>query len=556
MADSNSKTLRAALYARKSSDDSDKNEENKSVTRQIEHARKFCAQKGWQAIAEFSDDGITGGEEGFKKRAGLKAMLGRLKEFDVIVMSELSRLGRHQVLTSTALHQIEKAGVQVWFYLDGKQCKFDTSIDRFLVSAIAFAGELEREAAGQRSRDALMRKAAKGFSPGGVCYGYDLVPVYGKGVNGERTRTHTDYAINEAQAETIRGIFRAYADGGLGLTTLAKLLNGSPQSGPRAGRLDLAAARRRFFPNGIAPAPKQGKRGTGSWSPSAVREILMRQRYRGIVPFGDIKTMRPDLRIVPEDLWKRVEQRLREVGATYVREDGRLWGRPSSEKYLLSGMGHCSCCGKNIAVLYRSADRMRYYGCSYNYVRHACTNDHRARMDDLDRSVIAAIESQVLTPTAIAYTVEQAAELVQRELKRNPERPKQLEAEARKLRTELERFLALIAEGKPPQSVLVEIKRREQRLEEIDRELKSLTQAPRAIDLKEIRRLCEARLGKFQDLLRGNVPVARQALRKLLPEPLRMAPVTVDGRRTLGFEGRTVLGPLLAPVHISLGSPT
>jgi len=40
------------------------------------------------------------------------------------------------------------------------------------------------------------------------------------------------------------------------------------------------------------------------------------------------------------------------------------------------------------------------------------------------------------------------------------------------------------------------------------------------------------------------LPVARQALRKLLPEPLRITPTTVDGRRTLRFEGVTTLGPL------------
>lgn len=43
----------------------------------------------------------------------------------------------------------------------------------------------------------------------------------------------------------------------------------------------------------------------------------------------------------------------------------------------------------------------------------------------------------------------------------------------------------------------------------------------------------------------GNAPLARQALRKLLPEPLRIVPATVEGQRSLGFAGFTVLGPLL-----------
>ena len=78
--------------------------------------------------------------------------------------------------------------------------------------------------------------------------------------------------------------------------------------------------------------------------------------------------------------------------------------------------------------------------------------------------------------------------------------------------------------------------------------------APRAFDL--VRpvsaqlgrgRMCRERLGRLKDLLLSDVPVARQALRKLLPEPLEIAPVTVDGRLTNEFEGVTTLGPQLDP---------
>ena len=562
--------MRAATYARKSTDDDHQQEENKSVTRQVEHARAFAQSKGWTVAAEheYVDDGITGGEEGFKKRDGLKRMLNHLKDFDVIVMSELSRLGRHQVLTSAALHQIEKAGVQVWFYLTNEQCRFDTAVDRFLVSALGFAAELERERIGQRARDALQRKAAKGYNAGGAVFGYDNVPVYAKGVNGERVRSHTDYMINDEQAGVVRGIFRAYADGH-GHTSIAKALNGNGSDcGPkgkrrRTPRHDLEAVRRRYFGGRTAPSPQRGKRGTGSWAPSAVREILYRVRYTGKVPFGEIATDRQELRIVDAELWERAQQRLREVRATYIRDGGQWWGRPSVEKYLLSGMGRCTGCGKSITVLYSyngttgNRQKVYQYGCSYNHTRGdvVCENDHRARMEWLDGAVIEAIEQQVLQPEAIAYTVEKAAEIIERELKRNPDKPQQLEAEARKLRRELERFLRLIAEGKAPDSVLVEIRRREERLKDLEREQAALVAAPPAWTPAEIRAMCGQRLRRFPELLHGDVPVARQALRKLLPEPLRIRPVTADGRRTLGFEGTTVLGPLFDPTHKGWATP-
>jgi hypothetical protein len=83
----------------------------------------------------------------------------------------------------------------------------------------------------------------------------------------------------------------------------------------------------------------------------------------------------------------------------------------------------------------------------------------------------------------------------------------------------------------------------------------ALQQTPTALDMGEIRALCSERLSRFKQLLSADVPAARQALQKLLPEPLSVTPVTVQGRKTLAFEGTTVLGPLLEPVRKGLASP-
>src|SRR5579859_1680421 len=109
--------------------------------------------------------------------------------------------------------------------------------------------------------------------------------------------------------------------------------------------------------------------------------------------------------------------------------------------------------------------------------------------------------------------------------------------------------------GLPPVSVLLEIRRREERLKEIERELAALRNALPGMDVPEVRKACGERLARFRELLLGDVPVARQALRRLLPEPLRVFPATVEGRRTLRFEGVTTLDPLLEPSHKGMASP-
>lgn len=98
----------AAIYARKSTDQHGVSDDQKSVTRQIEHARGYAPRKGWSVAEEhiYSDDGISGAE--FVKRPGFIRLMSVLKPkppFQILIMSEESRLGREQIKTAYALQQ-------------------------------------------------------------------------------------------------------------------------------------------------------------------------------------------------------------------------------------------------------------------------------------------------------------------------------------------------------------------------------------------------------------------------------------------------------------------
>lgn len=68
----------AAIYARKSTDQSAVADEQKSVTRQVDHARAYAARKGWTVnkAAVFADDGISGAE--FANRPGFLRLMNAL----------------------------------------------------------------------------------------------------------------------------------------------------------------------------------------------------------------------------------------------------------------------------------------------------------------------------------------------------------------------------------------------------------------------------------------------------------------------------------------------
>ena len=73
----------AAVYARKSNDQLGLTDEQKSVTRQVEHARTYAVRKGWTVLDEcvFVDDAVSGAE--FATRPGfVRLRLGRANRRD------------------------------------------------------------------------------------------------------------------------------------------------------------------------------------------------------------------------------------------------------------------------------------------------------------------------------------------------------------------------------------------------------------------------------------------------------------------------------------------
>src|SRR5262245_50201672 len=247
----------AAIYARKSTGQNISDEE-KSVTRQIEHAQSYATRKGWVVAEEhvYQDDGVSGAE--FVKRPGFLRLMNALKPragFQALIMSEESRLGREQIETAYALKRITDAGVRVFFYLEDRERTLDGPMDKVMLSLTTFAAEMERERARLRTHDALMRKAQSGHVTGGVVFGYANRPV----LNGGR-RSHVERVIDPAQASVVRRIFTLAADG-WGVKRIAATLNAE-----------------------AAPAPLSHRTGRPrGWAPSSVREVLHRDLYRGVV---------------------------------------------------------------------------------------------------------------------------------------------------------------------------------------------------------------------------------------------------------------------------------
>ena len=145
--------------------------------------------------------------------------------------------------------------MRVFFYLEDRERTLESPTDKIMLSLTTFADELEREKARQRTYDALERKARAGHVTGGACFGYRNVEVVGA----DGRRSHVAQEVDADEAAVVRQVFALCASG-RGQKAIAKQLNAE------GARATLA---------------QQGR--PRAWAPSSVREVLFRERYRGVI---------------------------------------------------------------------------------------------------------------------------------------------------------------------------------------------------------------------------------------------------------------------------------
>src|SRR6476620_11255052 len=100
-----------------------------------------------------------------------------------------------------------------------------------MLSLTAFADELEREKAKQRTYDAMLRKAKAGHVTGGRTFGYDNVDV----LDTTGKRSHVERVSNPSEAPVVGRIFDLCGQG-YGLVSITKTLNDEDAPSPRPQR--------------------------------------------------------------------------------------------------------------------------------------------------------------------------------------------------------------------------------------------------------------------------------------------------------------------------------
>ena len=194
------RTLRCALYTRKSSDEGLDQEFNS-----LDAQREACAayvtsqmHEGWRLVpGRYDDGGFSGGNMG---RPALQHLLADIAagKVDVVVVYKIDRLTRSLADFARMVELFDKHDVS--FVSVTQSFNTTSSMGRLTLNVLLSFAQFEREVTGERIRDKIAASKAKGMWMGGVPpLGYDLPQ------DQSRTLVH-----NEGEAETVRLIFRQY----------------------------------------------------------------------------------------------------------------------------------------------------------------------------------------------------------------------------------------------------------------------------------------------------------------------------------------------------------
>ena len=118
----------------------------------------FC-EKNSLTINVWVEETISGMTRVENRKLG--KLLKKMKRGDILICSELSRLGRNLLMIMGVLNECMNRDIQVWTIKDNYRLGSDIS-SKVLAFAFGLSAEIERNLISQRTKEALARKKAEG----------------------------------------------------------------------------------------------------------------------------------------------------------------------------------------------------------------------------------------------------------------------------------------------------------------------------------------------------------------------------------------------------------
>lgn len=130
--------------------------QTQEVAQQHNSVAEYINSKGWAIAESVSDEGVSGGVS-YKER-NLYKLIQRMKRGDVLIVSEISRLGRSMSdLNKLVNDELKPRGLRLIVVKMGLDldCSNLKAIDEMILFAFGFSAQIEKEMIQERTQSAL-----------------------------------------------------------------------------------------------------------------------------------------------------------------------------------------------------------------------------------------------------------------------------------------------------------------------------------------------------------------------------------------------------------------
>jgi site-specific DNA recombinase len=380
--------LRAAVYARVSSEEQ---REGQTIDSQIAELERFAREKGWSLFGVYKDEGWSGA---LLNRPALDRLRDEAaqKKFELVLINDVDRLARDVAHLGIVKRDLERRGVKVIFR---KLPSDESPTYNLMVNILGSFAEFEREMIADRTRRGRRHKVEvrQQFLGSIAAYGYRYIPKHKASGQGGYL------LVVPEEAALVRQMYEWVDREGLSAHQVA-------------ARLNLLQVR-----------PRKG----GLWAKSTVLRILRNETYAGVwyynKHYGSVPMrtnsrskykrslknssrlrsraewlpviLPADLRVVPRDLWQRVQRQ--------VTKNTTFSPRNAKHLYLLKGLVRCGGCGA--AYVGDPGHGRFYYRCL-----NRCKQMPTVKEERLDATVWDAVAGAILNPTTILNQVSKIRE--------------------------------------------------------------------------------------------------------------------------------------------------
>lgn len=420
-------TVGLILYARYSTD----NQAHTSTEDQLRRTRRSVSLGDVRSVLfsqakielrhEFKDDAVSG--FGTVGRDGLDQALSKIRngEAKIILVDDFKRFVRGMGSALDLYDFLQDHGAELISISDSFSSAEPNARLKFMNKA--YASEEFLDGVSRDTQRGLNERRYEGFSDGHLCFGIGSKATRTIHMKGREKDSHFDYFVIPHLAQIVLRVF-SMANDGLSNKAIAYRLNEDGISPPQCWDKKT----------GIL---KQAK-AQAAWKDKTVWNILNNKSYIGIIERGKTKIVRrndgtkkviavpkekwlvierPDLRIVPLDLWNSVREKLQKYHIEKDRsgvESNRPFKYDGTTNKLLTGICKCHKCGTGFVQV--SGKHGGRYGCPTYRKSRACDNKKTVSWRKLEGTVIRWILEQVKSEEIFTILASKYNKLLQERL--------------------------------------------------------------------------------------------------------------------------------------------